>query len=143
LGVLTMVEIAWCEWFPVPKALCRQPDELTFPVGKYMSVQEAMHRLKANPQAKAAAELLKPMRSGALPTAILCVRLRDGAPLSSVVTQFPVPACWDTASPEILGKDGAWTIPDGDAFVACYAQVDIQCFNELFPGGEVSPQDVA
>jgi hypothetical protein len=124
--------IIFGEWLPVPEVQCRLPNELISAVGKWMPVQEALRRLKgAKAKTKAKAELLKPMRSGALPTGIRATRLRNGYAISHPVWQYPVPSYWD----EKDRGNGVWQIPegeDGHAVVLCEGYVDFQTFNELF-----------
>jgi len=123
--------IIFGEWLPVPETQCRLPNELIFAVGKWMPVSKGLHCLKPVFGAKAKVKLLKHMRSGALLTAIRCVRLRNGYVVSQVVWQYPVPSYWDEKD---LGN-GVWQIPegeDGHAVVLCEGYLDFQNFNELF-----------
>src|SRR5215831_13220223 len=86
--------------------------ELLFAPGKWLPMPEALRRLKSKFGAKAAAKLLGPMRSGALPTALRRVQLRDGFPVSHVTSHYPAPAWWKDVRPEALKilEKGPWQV---------------------------------
>ena len=111
--------------------------ELLFAPGKWLPMPEALRRLKSKFGAKAAAKLLGPIRSGALPTALRRVRLRDGFPVSHVTSHYPAPAWWNDVGPEevkILEK-GPWQVGDAEddrTFILHYAFVNLQRFNAIF-----------
>jgi hypothetical protein len=111
--------------------------ELLFAPGKWLPMPEALRRLKSKFGAKAAAKLLGPIRSGALPTALRRVRLRDGFPVSHLTSHYPAPAWWNDVGPEDvkIPEKGPWQAGDaGDdrTFILHYAFVDLQCFNAIF-----------
>ena len=111
--------------------------ELLFAPGKWLPMPEALRRLKSTFGANAAAKLLGPIRSGALPTALRRVQLRDGFPVSHVTSHYPAPAWWNDARPEdlkILEKGPRQVRADADdrTFIQHYAFVDLQRFNTIF-----------
>jgi len=111
--------------------------ELLFAPGKWLPMAEALRRRKSKFGAKAAAKLLEPIRSGALPTALRRVRLRDGFPVSHVTSHYPAPAWWNDVRPEDLKilEKGPWQVGDAEdnrTFILHYAFVDLQRFNTIF-----------
>ena len=111
--------------------------ELLFAPGKWLPMPEALRRRKSKFGAKAAAKLLGPIRSGALPTALRRVRLRDGFPVSHVTSHYPAPAWWNDVRPEDLKilEKGPWQVGDAEdnrTFILHYAFVDLQRFNAIF-----------
>lgn len=108
--------------------------ELLFDSAKWLSTQHAIqHAIRALPvfgsAPQAAIELHKQMRSGALPWATRSCRLRDGLPLSHMITLYPAPADLDAVTPENL-ITGMREISEGDnTVVRCWHFVDLQLFN--------------
>src|SRR5262245_35519458 len=107
--------------------------ELQFDSAKWLSTQHAIHAIGALPvfgsALQAAVELHKQMRSGALPWATRFFRLRDGLPLSHMITHYPAPADLDAVTPENL-ITGMREISEGNnTVVRCWDFVDLQCFN--------------
>jgi hypothetical protein len=110
--------------------------KLLFDSAKWLSVQHAIHAIHALPvfgsALRAAVELHKQMRSGALPWATRSIRLRDGLPLSHMITHYPAPAGLDAVTPENL-VTGMREISEGNnAVVRCWDFVDLQYFNRWF-----------
>jgi hypothetical protein len=109
--------------------------ELQFDSTKWLPVLQAIRALVPAVfgfALQAAAELHKPMRSGAIPTATRQCRWRDGLQTSYPITRYPPPADWDTVPPESLIMDFR-EISEGDgSVVRCWDFVDRQCFNRWF-----------
>ena len=111
--------------------------ELLFDSAKWLSTQHAIWVLRApipvfESALQAAVELRKQMRSGALPWATRSFRLRDGLPVSHMITVYPAPADLDAVTPENL-ITGMREISEGNNIVVrCWDFVDRQCFNRWF-----------
>jgi hypothetical protein len=110
--------------------------ELLFAPGKWLPMPEALRRMKSTFGANAVPKLLGPIRSGALPTALRRVRLRDGFPVSHVTSHYPAPAWWNDVRPEDLKilEKGPWQVGDAEdnrTFILHYAFVDLQRFNTI------------
>jgi hypothetical protein len=117
--------------------------ELQFDSAKWLLVPRAIRALvpvlRPDLQA-AAAELHKPMRSGAIPTATQSCRWRDGLQTSHLITRYPPPADWDAVSPESLIM-GFREINEGDGnVVRCWDYIDLQYFNRWFSALAETPK---
>jgi hypothetical protein len=106
--------------------------ELLFDLANWLDTQHAIRLLIPffESPLQAADKLHRQMRSGALPWAIRWIRLREGLPVSHMVTRYPEPTELDAVAPESFIQ-GMREISEGNNTVVRYWDfVGRQRFNE-------------